>query len=163
MPEDKETGFVSKLTVGRLGNPKKVGAMDGETATHHVCDIYGIIRGTKGKTLPNGDPSVALIGDFEGHGEEGTLSSGVLYMPSGIQEQMVAAFEGQGENPKPVKFALAIFTKKAKNPAGYEYLAKRLVKEEADDPLASIRAAMAEKKPALEKPKAEAETKPAKK
>lgn len=139
--EDTAGGFVSKLTVSRLGNPKKVQAMDGEGAVYHVCDIFGIIRGTKPKALPNGDMSEALIGDFEGHNSEtgAPFSSGVLYLPAGIQEQAVNAYKGQGENAKPMKFGIAIFTKKSTNLAGYEYLAKKLIKEEAADPLSEMR------------------------
>lgn len=154
--EKPDDGFVSKLTVSRLGNPKKVVAMDGEKAQHHVCDVYGIVRGVKTKQLPNGDASLALIGDFEGTNAETnqTLSSGVLYLPSGIQDSLTSAYTAQGENPSPIRFAIALYTKKASNPAGYEYFAKKLSEPSANDPLAELRQVVAQKKAlTLEAPK----------
>lgn len=140
-----DPSFIAKLTPSRLSNPHKglVTNEDGsaKTAAVLMCRIYGSVSDIKTKKLPNDDIGQALVGSFEGqNAATGEIKrSGVLYLPAGIQDVLVAAVKAQGETDQPIQFGLDLYIRHAGNPAGYEWDCKKVLKEAAIDPLETMR------------------------
>lgn len=148
-----DKSFVSKLSTKTMGcNVKKCLAFDeGSKEVHWFAHIFGIAQGVKEKKRQDdkGDLIIdtPIIGQFEGTNlETGEIyNSSMLYLPGGIHETLESKFPAGEKNP-PIQFAIQLGTRKASNRAGYEYVAKQIVKDEAADPLASLRNAIAENK-----------------
>lgn len=145
---EDNTSFIAKITPSRLCNPHKglVTNADGTPKADAVlmCEIFGTVRQLKNKKLNNDDIGIALVGDFEGvNAETGEVKrSGYCYLPAGIQDVLVAAIKAQGtgdEVREPISFGLALYIRSAKNPAGYEWDCKKILNEQAVDPLAGVR------------------------
>lgn len=155
--------YIAKLTLSRLCKPQKDlvlnkdGSSNGKTIL--MAEIYGSVALTKNKRLPNDDVGQALIGNFEGvnmqTGE--ILRSGVLYLPSGIQDLLVAEVKNNGENNQPVQFGLGLYIRAADPKSiaryadhpGWEWDAKKILETSTIDPIAAIRAKLKSKQPAL--------------
>lgn len=162
-----------KISVTGMGNPKKVLALPEGQSRHLICAIYGTASGVKVRTVTDkaGNPQTfePIVGQFEavpadpmkvvesidGKDVEVMISavrSGVLYLPSGIHEQLAEPLKKEGA--RPIDFALEVYSVKATNAAGYTYEVKSLTKPAESDPLAAIRQAIQGKTKLLPAPKA---------
>lgn len=147
--------IVTKMSVKTLGaNPARAKT---DNKSVDLVRIYGIASGLAFKADPKtGDIQTAVTGSFEGVNlETGEVySSGVLWLPGGIQELLVNAVDtGETDkNDKPVynsvKFGFTISSVPATNPIGYSYTAEQLIDAAKNDPLADLRSEM----PALPAP-----------
>lgn len=137
--------IISKLSVKTMGcNPAL-----GKEGRVHIARIFGVASGIKTAKGQNGDPVMGLTGDFRGQRPDkpgDTWQSGVLYLPSGINELVLDAVD-TGEvdkNDKPiyaeVQFAFDIFAKPASNPAGYQYEASPVIDAKETDKMAELAA-----------------------
>lgn len=135
----------SKLVAKDLGNPKGVMAFEeGSKKVHVLGTIIGIATGVKSKVMDNGDVFEQIMGQFEGvradNGE--VIESGILYLPSGIQERLAEPLKREGATD--IQFGIQIGTRLAPNAAGYEYIVEQLHRPSAHDPLEAIRASIKE-------------------
>lgn len=127
------------------------------TDTVPMCQIMGRISGlTEAKQLEDEKTgakfdSWGLTGFFEAHNlETGEIfKGGVIYLPSGFQDQGIAAIRSQiaqfGENSGQafVEFAYEFHARPDGNPSGYSWCAFPLLKaRQIDDPLGSLRGRM---------------------
>jgi hypothetical protein len=126
------------------------------TDTVRMCQIMGWITGlTEEKEMVDAQTGKVTIGwgltgFFEAHNlESGEIfKGGVLYLPSGFQDQGISAIRAQmAANPSPgsakVEFAYEFHARPDGNPSGYSWLAFPLLKTRVeDDPLASLRGRM---------------------
>ena len=162
---------IGKITISNLGCIPAAAVVEGQSSP--IARIYGIANGIKTVVDKNrGEVFEAITGSFEGvNTKTGKVyQSGVLYLPSGIHGLLESAVKGEfhpevkneaGEVTRKgyhdfndVRFAMELSVVKAKNPAGYSYEAKSLVPAVKDDPMAAIRAAIAESdQKTLEAPK----------
>jgi hypothetical protein len=106
--------------------------------------IVGMISGLK-QTVNNetGDIQTGLKGNFRGISSVDGLAavtSGVCYLPGGIQEMLEGALASAKENDAKatVTFAIDLFAIPATNKAGYSFKAENIVEAEASDPLAML-------------------------
>lgn len=120
------TAIVTKMTIKTINCNAKDGS-DGKTL---LCRMYGIASGIKSAEGKDGDLLFGLTGDFRAVNAkepDKIYQSGVMYLPGGVNEMLVAAVD-TGEvtdKGKPiyseVKFAIDIYSKPATNPAGYQF------------------------------------------
>lgn len=155
--------ILPKMSIKTLGaNPKSavVNFEKGEPAKKvPLVRIMGVARNIKAAVGNDGDPVFGLTGQFEGvdiaTGE--VAQSGVLYLPSGIQELIQEPLEAaiaEGDKTAAVTFALDIFAVSATNKAGYSFEADNLASPEREDPFAALRAEIKDKSlPKLPAPK----------
>lgn len=136
-----EVNIVARLSVKACGCKP-----EGTDKPKRLCLIYGVASGFKSGEDNKGQLWSAITGSFEGVNIEtgDVYRSGKLFLPNGIQEVVEAALKGTGDNGS-IKFGLELRSVKASNPIGYSYQAVPLVKPSADDPLAEMRAGIAEK------------------
>lgn len=142
-----ETTIISKMSVKTVkANPKVASAApEGTSSKFKLCQIYGQANGTKiVEDRNSGDSHESITGNFEAKNlQDGTMySSGVLYLPKGIHEQILSAVKGLTNDTDSISFALEISAVKATNPIGYSYEAISLMKPVGVDPLEAIRAAL---------------------
>lgn len=144
-----EANYRAKLTISTIGgSPERAKT---EKRRVQVCEIYGIASGVKLTDNPEGGPPfTAITGNFEAVNMHDGLTwrSGVLYLPGGFHEMVLAQLEAITEDEKrskfdkaQVQFALAIDAEPAANPAGYCYIARNLLPVSKADPLAALRTA----------------------
>ena len=80
--------------------------------------------------------------------ERNTVRSGVLFLGEAFQADIVGLLEGENP-PSRVDFGFEVYSVKAKNPAGYSWALKPLIKAEAaTDPLELIKKQIAAQNPA---------------
>jgi len=144
----------SKLAPKDLGNPREVTSRpDGDMTPHLLGVIFGRATRTKTKTFTQSATGEvvtvdAILGMFEGRravalpnddmSETVAIRSGVLYLPSGIADMIVEPLRADDETV--IEFALKISTRKASNPAGYEYVVQELYQPQGvADPLQELR------------------------
>lgn len=130
--------------------------------------VAGIIVGTKATKDVNDDVIFGLKGNFRAissiTGEE--ISSGIAYLPSGIQGMLETALaDTRSETKDPnatVQFVVDVYAIPANNKVGYSFNADTVSKEDAKDPVADLLNVASETAalPAPTEPKAE--EKPAK-
>lgn len=144
--------IVGKLTPRSLGWDRnalgtecaKVPADGGKVL---IGRIVGIVSGFK-ETI-NGDTGEVqrgLKGNFRGissktiEDEHITVTSGVCYLPGGIQEMIEGAFVAARETDAKatVNFAIDLFGIPATNKAGYSFKADNIVPATVTDPLAAL-------------------------
>jgi hypothetical protein len=127
--------MLAKLTPATMGFAVEKGKQG-----RFLCGVLiGTAFGVVAKKLPNGEPSIALTGKFEGTNmETGEIfRSGVMYFPGGVHEFVVAALDS---NPDAnIDFAVELYTKPSKSPAGYQWEVKPIVDLSLADPLADLR------------------------
>lgn len=168
---------LGKLSIATMGTrPKRAAADNIKTP---LCRVMGTARGLKSAIDTNGDPTFGLTGSFLGinvaqallAGKEnnptdyGQYTSGVLYLPGGIQELIQSPLEAllsDADKAKAdaaaIEFALDLFAVPSTNKAGYSFTATLLGEAAQSDPFAAIKARVGEVKlPALPSP-AEIET-----
>lgn len=145
--KEQHTGgmeVLAKMSVKTLkGDP---GRAKKEGKDVPLCRIYGIADHLIAKQDRDGNPIVGIGGNFEGvdYATGTKARSGVLYLPSGIHEQIVSAVDSGELDDKDrpitnsVRFALEIIAVPATNPHGYSYKAKHLMDAAEDDPLAEL-------------------------
>jgi len=123
--------------------------------------IVGIVSGLK-QTVNNdtGDIQTGLKGNFRGFSSlpnKEPVTSGVCYLPGGIQEMIegaLATAQEGGDKKATVNFAIDLFAIPATNKAGYWFKADNIVEMSAADPLELLLQSANEKKSlALEAPK----------
>ncbi len=157
---ESDVNIVSKLSMKTIRvNPAKFATDSGAP----IALVYGQLTGIKDVVdKVRGDVYHALLGSFEGQNLETgeRFRSGVLYLPAGIHDMLSASVAKLPEDDDSayVEFGLEIRAVKAKNPAGYSYEAKSLLKPKASDPLEQLRALLptntvSAKQPALPKAK----------
>jgi hypothetical protein len=131
-----------KLTVKDLGNPKLVTSDNPKLI---LGKILGTATGTKEKVDNKGEVFIAIVGSFEGiRGEDGQrIQSGVLYLPSGFHDEIVAQLKSPDVSD--VVFAFEVMAHTASNAIGYSYAMRNLLPAMPDDPLERVRALMAER------------------
>ncbi len=153
--------ILPKMSIKTLGaNPKSAAVGANEAAKKvPMVRIMGIARGIKTAIGNNGDTVFGLTGQFEGvniaTGE--VAQSGVLYLPSGIQELIQEPLEGIIAEDKnaAVTFAFDIFAVSATNPAGYSFEAELHGQPDREDPFAALRQTLSDAPlPKLPAPKA---------
>ena len=162
---------IGKITISNLGCIPAAAVVEGKASP--IARVYGIASGIKTVVDKNrGEVYEAITGQFEGvNVKTGKVyQSAVLYLPSGIHGLLENAVKGQYHEEQrndagdilrkahydfnDVRFAMELSVVKAKNPAGYSYEAKSLVPAVVDDPMAAIRALIAESEhKTLEAPK----------
>jgi hypothetical protein len=134
-----EVVILSKLTLPAMdASPETIKRSD--VNQEPLARVGGIARKVSVKVnKQTGDVHQGLSGDFIGvnlrTGKQ--YRSGILYLPSGIQEQVESALGG--DDSPPVEFFIELRAVKAKNPAGYSYIAIALHRPEAVDPLDKFR------------------------
>ena len=127
------TQAISKITVRDCGaNAAAVLAMDGEDARAPLIRVYGVARDImrkKGKDRQTGEDIFheAIVGDFRAANmvKGDRYSSGILYLPAGIHELLVAPIKAaKADNASAeVEFGFDIYGRKSSSPAGYGYVA----------------------------------------
>lgn len=134
--------ILTKMTIKTLGgNPKLASKTDDEAPKKiFLCRVLGTATGIKVADR-DGEAVFGLTGQFEGHTAKGEVfSSGVLYLPSGIQDLIQSPLENALNEDKSasVQFALDIYAISASNKAGYSFSAETLTAPETD-PFAALR------------------------
>lgn len=146
-----DVNLLPKLSIKTLGaNPKEATVAEGEpNKSVFMCRIMGIARGIKAAVGQDGDPVFGLTGQFEGQNAKGaSYSSGVCYLPSGIQELIQDPLEAAinaGDKTAAITFTMDLFAVTATNKAGYSFRAELLSDAEREDPFKALRAAAASK------------------
>lgn len=131
--------------VAKLSTAKMFGTLPKPDKATPLFQLIGIAVGVKHGNSTYGEWT-AFTGDFEArslYGETAGQSfrSGKLFTPSAVTPLLLTALATDtetGEIPK-VQFALEIGYQPAKNPIGYEYTVRPLVKMSGADPLAALR------------------------
>lgn len=142
----------SKIVFKDLGEPAAVKLLkDGENKLL-LGTIMGIARDIKISKAADGMTEFkGLKGEFEAvpaDAERPTVKSGVTFLGDAFQADIVAMLEAE-DGPESVAFAFEVYAVKAKNPAGYSWALAPLLKAEASDPLAALRAEVQKQRPAL--------------
>lgn len=148
---------ISLKTVG--GNPALAKALETKVP---MMRVFGTARNIKTAVGQNGDPVFGLAGQFKAinmqDGKE--FTSGVCYLPAGIQEliqePLEAALSAENSRGAAVEFALDVFAIPSTNKAGYSFSAESLKEVSSDDPMERIQKELSAKAlpkfPALPKP-----------
>ena len=147
----------AKLTVKDLGNPRLV---DDKKQRVILGTIIGIAMGVKTKLDAKGEAFEAITGAFKGtrHDDSEVIESGILYLPAGFHDQIVAELRSEGVTA--VQFAYEVAAVYASNPIGYSYAFRPLLKQRTGSPLDALETEIAaNQRPALEHKQAEPEAK----
>lgn len=145
-PVTRASIMMGRLRAKNLGNPKvAAGFSDAEMAQgkqHALGTILGRASGTKEHKDPADDTKVSysLVGFFQGVPADPSMpiiKSGVCWLPGGIHELVTSQVEAAEGGI--VEFAFQIYTQRAGNKAGYEYVTQALISAETADPLADLR------------------------
>lgn len=154
----------TKLVLSDLGSPKAVTAEDFQGKEMLLGTIIGlasaikVAKGTDGITEFHG-----MKGTFEGtpaDPKRNVILSSVCYMPDDFQDPVLNLLRGreavgkEGDDDyrppvapvEEVKIAFEVYAIKADNPQGYSWMLKPLMDYKANDPLAALRAEIAEVK-----------------
>jgi hypothetical protein len=148
-----EIKMVAKLTTKNMGaNPRDIhGVPKGKHLV--IAKILGIADGAKQvEDARDGRIFYPITGRFKAVAEDGTETrSGVLYLPSGIHENLLAGVRGlqDGEH---LRFALELRAVHADNPVGYSYEAVDLMPRKEVDPLDELMLPAGQAKQALPAP-----------
>lgn len=139
-----DINLIPKLSIKTLGcNPKQATTAEGEPSKKvFMCRIMGIARNVKGAVGQDGDPVFGLTGQFEGtNNKNETYSSGVCYLPSGIQEMIQDPLEALIAQDKSaaITFTMDLFAVTATNKAGYSFSAELISDAQREDPFAALR------------------------
>lgn len=134
-----DVSILTKMTVATMGcNPGEAKSKNEKIA---VARVTGTASGIKASVGKDGDPTTGVTGEFYGVALQNNkfFQSGVLYLPSGIIDLLIAAVVGDGEldaAKRPiynnVEFAFELFAVPAKNPIGYSYEAKSMIEARAN-------------------------------
>lgn len=156
----------AKIVAKDVGNPKLIATLPDNENKLVLGAIIGIARDFKSKVDQRDLKEYWFFtGDFEAVPAEAgkdVTRSGVLYLPTGIQELISnALYDAQGERlTDAVQFAFEVSVVKATNAQGYSWAFEPKMQAAPNDPLAELRALAAPKPaPAIEPPKPEAEKK----
>lgn len=159
---------LGKMTIATLGTkPKVITVMSDKQLADNknrafLARIMGTARNTKMAIDTNGNPVFGLTGEFLAQvtdPDNGTVeeyTSGVLYLPGGLQELVQSplekAIDEAGGKSVGISFAMDLFSVKATNKAGYSFAADLAGDKDPTvaDPFAAQRAMFGEAKlPAL--------------
>lgn len=145
----REIEIKSKIVFKDLGEPAAVKMLkDGEN-TLLLGTIMGIARDIKISKAADGMTEFkGLKGEFEAipaDPERAVVRSGVTFLGDAFQSDIVALLEAE-DGPDNVAFGFEVYSVRAKNPAGYSWALKPLLKASAADPLAALRAEIASAK-----------------
>lgn len=138
---------VKKLSVATVYGKIDLKKVINSTAPIPVMDVYGLAVGTKSGDSNYGEWT-ALVGQFEARNPETGEISGAsqLFLPEVALIPIQVAMAGEGA--KSVKFAIRLTVKASQNtkPGGspYEYSFEPLLPPTEDDPVASLRATVAD-------------------
>lgn len=158
---------LGKLTIASMQTRAKRAAADNIKTP--LARIMGTATNLKAAVDTNGEPIFGLVGQFLGiniaeHAADptkGEYTSGVCYLPGGLQEMIQQPLEQQLNDPDKsvataasIEFAMDIFAVPASNKAGYSFIATLLGDASRADPFAAVKARIGDKKlPALPSPK----------
>ncbi len=155
----KEIG--KKLSVAELGYSKAVIlalVIANQTQPHFLARFMGTARGIRPyKDKETGDQKFGLIGEFRGIGADGeTLDGSVLYLPSYVNDMVVAAFGD--EDVSSIRIAMDVYAEyNEKSATSYSFTVSDLLNESTpgvDEVAEAIKALpMPEATPALPAPK----------
>lgn len=167
---------LGKLTIATMGCKAKLAASDANNIKTPLARIMGVARNLKAAIDTNGEPVFGLTGQFlginvaqsldAGKGDKpedyGQYTSGVLYLPGGIQELIQSPLEAllndkdkEVANSAAIEFALDLFAVPATNKSKYSFTATLLGDARKADPFAAIKAQVGDAKlPALPSPEA---------
>jgi hypothetical protein len=139
-----ENTIVSKLSLGTMGiKGAAVLGQPQDVRSLRVATIYGKVGGFKTvEDKLTGQIHTPVTGTFVGVNhldKDSEYQSGLLYLPSGIHDQLLDAAKKLMDESDSVDFALEISAVRSSNAAGYSYEAKPLIKPTGVDPLDSIR------------------------
>ena len=132
--------------VGKISTAKIVGEIKGADLKGPVALMrtIGIANGYKTGKSTYGDWT-AFKGSFECErlSDGKTFVGSSLFLPPSVTEMIYTALQSnidkESGEMQAVEFAFEIGVKPAKNPIGYEYTVKSLVKAAGADPLAALR------------------------
>lgn len=161
---------LGKISIATIGTKPKRAHKDVDNIKTPLMRVMGVATGLKQAVDMNGEPTFGLVGQFlainiaeeiekPGSGE---YTSGVLYLPGGLQELVQAPLEVQMNDPDKaiansasVQFSMDVFSVPATNKSGYSFEADLLGDAVRADPFAAIKATIGETKlPALPSPDA---------
>lgn len=156
---DATPTIVSKLSVKTLGcDPKEALVQKKAVALARFWGIAETVKYVVNRQT--GDTNIALIGQFRGMNlQDGEVfESGVMYLPSGIHDQLSGPLikDMETHTLPPIKFGIEVLSVPAANPIGYSYQGKPFVKAEGHDVFADIEEEMKKLTPPkkMVKPKA---------
>lgn len=156
-----ENTIVSKLSLGTMGiKGQVILAEKAEIRSKVIAVIYGKVGGFKSvEDKLTGQVHTPVTGTFVGINridDNREYQSGLLYLPSGIHDQLLDAAKKLMDESDSVDFALEISAVRSSNAAGFSYEARPLIKPVGVDPLDAIRQQLPGFKAlAIEAPKAE--------
>lgn len=155
----KEIG--KKLSVASLGYDKPAIlalVIANQTAPHFLARFVGTARGLRPyKDQQSGETRFGLIGEFRGTGANGeTLDGSVLYLPSYVNDMLVAAFGG--EDVTAIRIGFDVYAEyNEKSATSYSFTVNDLLNESSpgvDEVMEAVKALpMPEATPALPAPK----------
>ena len=151
--EADEPTILTKMSNKTLGcNPGECVVRGGDVS---IARYIGVARGIKKTTGNDGEDTYALVGNFEGINLQNgrRFVSGILYMPGGIQELVLGPLDdliaGTADVPADpngqIMFGYDIAAYPAANKSGYSYKAIDLASAHKADPLAALKAKLADK------------------
>ncbi len=150
--------MLTKMSVKTIKCKPKMAAADLDNKQLWIARFTGIARGIKEAIGNDGDTVYGLTGNFKGRNIEtgDEFTSGVLYLPSGIQESYLEQLDTllQKDKNSSLILGLDVYAEPSASKAGYGYSARQLIQGEAD-PFAEVNALLSAAKdiPALPAPK----------
>ena len=149
-------GMVGKITVGSCGFARVASRAKADNKEFICGDIVGLVSDVKEVTIQDSRTgeavsSLAFLGSFEAiNAETGEVfQSGVCYLPSALSALAVQIarsaqeLKEKGETLKQA-FAVRLVAFPAQNPVGYSYKCQNLAPQASVDPLAAVKAAIAQ-------------------
>lgn len=145
MAEEVRPSVISKVTVKSVGaDPKEAIRQNKKVPLARFWGVAEAIKYVNNRTT--GDVNIALLGSFRAQNMETgeVFDSGVMYLPGGLHDQLSGPFvraKDQHATVEPIKFAIEVLAVPSKNPGGYSYEGRQLMKQEGVDPLAEMSSA----------------------
>jgi len=143
--QDEEVTILSKLTLAGMG--LKGAAILGQPADVRsllLATFFGKASGTKKvENKLTGDVYTALTGTFSAINhldKDREYMSGVLYLPGGTHEMLLAAVSKLMDESEDVEFAVDVYAVRASSAVGFAYEQKPKMEAKGVDPLADMRA-----------------------
>lgn len=143
--------LVKKLTVKNVLGRKTSAALLGDKNEVMLMTVYGKASSVQHGEHDFGDGNVSeydkFRGDFEAvKTDDGTVvRSAVMILPEVAGDLLANVVNNLEEGAGAVEFAFSISIRKADTTIGYEYMAEPLTRAAEKDPLAGVRALLADK------------------
>lgn len=157
------TVMVGKIVPKSCGNPKKLPAIEDKTIQKlDLGRIFGIASEVVERTAQDGTTKIrGMGGSFEAEPFDETMpisQSGICYLPDFIMNQMLEILAAKDKDGKRIngslQFAFKVAVVRAENPQGYSWEFTPITEVgKAPDPLAQLKASVAETQKQIEAPK----------